>query len=443
MSVNLLDFIDDPAGLSGRLRADIDACSREDVEEFRLEAARRKLQRQAQRIPAVADLLQKRDLDSFVKLDDFVSVMFDDDAYKSYERKWIDTHDYAAMTRWIARFTAVDLSHVDMNGCGSLSEWCRRLEEQVDVLVCHSTGTSGTLSFVPRSRRDRELFASQLLSSFQPYDGDPVYRINRDGSHNDITFFTMAPRQMYRITKGIYDTLEEKFGFNPVQSPVESQAPEFAIAQGRMRKAASTGREAELDNDPIVVAWRDEVNRFNAEYPERLARWTKNLVDNYRGKRIVYQGTSDMAWKLTQQLQSMGVSEAFAPGSIFSLVGGVKDNTQLPPDWQEQVRKTFGADANSFCFSWGMSEINGSSRRCPAGMYHFLPTTIPLLLEPNTRNVLPRTGTQTGQLAMLELISEDSWGGMIAGDAGTIHWDRDCDCGRHGPLMEPDSIRRI
>jgi hypothetical protein len=78
-------------------------------------------------------------------------------------------------------------------------------------------------------------------------------------------------------------------------------------------------------------------------------------------------------------------------------------------------------------------------RRCD----HFLPTTIPLLLEPNTRNVLPRTGTQTGQLAMLELISEDSWGGMIAGDAATIHWDRDCDCGRHGPLMEPDSIRRI
>jgi hypothetical protein len=443
MSVNLLEFVDNPAGLSGRTRADIDACSREHVEQFRMEAARRKLQRQSLRIPVVADLLKGRSVDSFTTLDDFVSVLLDDDAYKSYDADWIDAHDFAAMTRWIARFTAVDLSHVDMNGCSSLSEWCQRLVEQADILVCHSSGTSGTLSFVPRSRFDRELFASQLISSFQPFNPDPVYDIRRDGSRNDITFFTMTPRRQYRITAGIYDALEQKFGFNPVQNPVEFQAPEFAIAQGRMRKAERTGKVAGLENDAIVVAWRDEVNRFNAEFPERLARWTRNLVDNYRGKRIVFQGSSDMAWKLTQELQRMGVTEAFAPGSIFSLVGGVKDNTQLPPDWQEQVRKTFGADANSFCFSWGMSEVNGSMRRCPEGFYHFLPTTIPFLLEPHTRKVLPRHGTQSGQFAMLELNSEDNWGGMISGDSGTIHWDRDCTCGRRGPLMEPESIRRI
>src|SRR5262249_6902799 len=108
-----------------------------------------------------------------------------------------------------------------------------------------------------------------------------------------------------------------------------------------------------------------------------------------------------------------------------------------------QVRDTFGADdANSFAFSWGMSEINGSVRRCPSGHYHFPPTSIPFQLDVQTGRPLPRAGTQTGRLAMLELISEDNWGGMVSGDVATIHWDRDCTCGRHGPLMDPDSIRR-
>jgi hypothetical protein len=76
-------------------------------------------------------------------------------------------------------------------------------------------------------------------------------------------------------------------------------------------------------------------------------------------------------------------------------------------------------------------------------MYHFFVHSIPFLLQPNTRKPLPRKGVQTGQLASLQVISEDCWEGVISGDRGTIHWDRVCACGRDGPLLDPGSICRL
>ena len=90
-----------------------------------------------------------------------------------------------------------------------------------------------------------------------------------------------------------------------------------------------------------------------------------------------------------------------------------------------------------------MSELTGSALRCPQGMYHFTIQSIPFLLEPKTRKPLPRNGVQTGQFAMLEVNSEDCWGGMVSGDRGTIYWDRTCACGRDGPLLDPDSVSRL
>jgi hypothetical protein len=121
----------------------------------------------------------------------------------------------------------------------------------------------------------------------------------------------------------------------------------------------------------------------------------------------------------------------------------VKDGSKLPDDWQEQIRRAKGVEERNLVSGWGMSELTGSALRCPQGMYHFTIQSIPFLLEPKTRKPLPRKGVQTGQFAMLEVNSEDCWGGMISGDRGTIYWDRTCACGRDGPLLDPDSVSRL
>lgn len=434
-ATRLEDYLDAPGDLLLRPRAELESFGRRDVEAFQLAAARRKLQRLADRIPVLGRLLDGRDPSAFDAVDDFVPVLFDEDIYKSYDPQWIDGGEFGRLTRWVDGFTTHDLSGVDMEGCNSLTEWCRRLDEQAGIFICHSSGTSGVLSFVPRSQRDRDLAVDHVVWYSQP--------LFRPQQRNDVTYFCMQARRQYRITQPIYDGLERRYRINPVQALTDFISPEFAIAQGKLRRAAATGTMDACLKNPIVAAHREEVERYQRDLPELIRRWTDNLIENYRGRRIFFQGSFDKAWQITQHFRNAGVTGAFAPESVFSLFGGVKDGSRLPDDWQDQFRRAMGVDESKLVSGWGMSEITGALLRCPRGMYHLMVQSIPFLLEPGTRKPLPRKGTQTGQLALLEVISEDCWGGMISGDRGTIHWDRVCACGRDGPLLEPGSIGRL
>src|SRR5206468_12733912 len=140
--------------------------------------------------------------------------------------EWLDVGDYEALTAWLGRFTANDYSRVDMRGCRNLTEWCQRILDQTGDMVSHSSGTSGTLSFVPRSREDQELFADALMWNFQDQHIGGR-RLFFPGQSNDIVLFSPNPRRMFRITTGIYDALERRYMTPPVQALDVEQRPEF------------------------------------------------------------------------------------------------------------------------------------------------------------------------------------------------------------------------
>lgn len=429
------DYLDDARVLCLGEDSRFDSLGRARIEAFQLAASQRLLARQADRLPIVAELLAGRDPASFATLDDFVAILLDEDAYKSFDQALVEAKDFAGLTRWLDRFTSHDLSGVDMAGCQSLTEWCERLNDQAQIFVCHSTGTSGTLSFIPRSQDDRDQVVDYMVYR-NPHLFRPLER-------NDVTFFTPGVRHVYRITQALYDGLEQRHHTNPVQTLPGFHSPEFHMAQGRMRKAAARGEPDSVQDDPYVRACGAEVTAFQRDFAELTRRWTDNLIENYRGKKIYFQGSFDKAWQITRHFQQAGVSGAFAPESVFALAGGVKDGSVLPEDWLDQFREATGAAPENLVGTWGMSEITGGVPRCAHGNYHFPITIIPFLLEPGTRMPLPRSGVQTGQIALLELNSRDCWGGFVSGDRGTIDWDGTCGCGRPGPLLDPASIARI
>ncbi|CAA0080579.1 Uncharacterised protein [Halioglobus japonicus] len=437
-TIDLNQYLDTPTQLlTPPLNTLLESIGREEIEAFQLEAVKRKVERQAKRIPLVREMLEANRASKFECFDDFAAVLYEDGVYKNYDQAWLKDKEFAKLTRWLDGLTSHDLSGVDMDGCDSLTEWCRRLDEQADIFVCHSTGTSGVLSFVPRSRADRDLIVDSMVW------GNPLL-FDPNKNDNDVTYFTMHPRRQYRILQALFDGLEERYLKYPVQAIGDFLSPEFAITQGMLRQAAASGTLDECYKNPIVAANRDAVERYQRELPQKIKQWTDNLIENYRGKRVFFQGSFDKAWQITQSFRKAGVTGAFDPDSVFSLVGGVKDGTKLPADWQEQFRQAVGVDAGNMTAGWGMSELVASATQvCLHGMHHFYYHSIPFVLEPNTRNPLPRSGVQTGQLAVLDLNSEDCWGGIISGDRGTIQWDSVCSCGREGPLLEAGSVGRL
>ena len=134
-----------------------------------------------------------------------------------------------------------------------------------------------------------------------------------------------------------------------------------------------------------------------------------------------------------------GIRDVFGPGSVLMTGGGSKGRV-LPDNWRQQIFDFIGFD--TYYEFYGMSELMANCPRCSEGNFHIPPVLVPFVLDPDSGKPLPRTGRQTGRFAILDLMPESYWGGLITGDEVTMAgWDEPCGCGRQGLYTLP-TIRR-
>ena len=117
----------------------------------------------------------------------------------------------------------------------------------------------------------------------------------------------------------------------------------------------------------------------------------------------------------------------FAPNSYITIGLGGKGFV-MPDDWFDVVKRFLNFDVDSGEF-YAFSEQTGVSVRCEHGRCHLPPWLIPLILDAETSELLPRTGVQLGRGAFFDLAINGLWGGLITGDKVEIDWS-ECPCGR-------------
>src|SRR5439155_22737789 len=97
----------------------------------------------------LADRLGIKELREF---DDVVPLFFAHTAFKSYPASLLDKKRFDLMTKWLDTLTSHDLSRVDVAGCESIDEWIDRLDAQTPLEVSTSSGTTGTVSIIPKEK---------------------------------------------------------------------------------------------------------------------------------------------------------------------------------------------------------------------------------------------------------------------------------------------------
>ena len=121
-----------------------------DVEALQLEALQLRFAQMKDGVAALEKLAKKQEVTRIQTVEDALPLFFDHRVYKSYPITLIETRDFAKLTAWLDRLTAHDLRKMDLRGLTSLDGWLDRLESY-GMMVGHSTGTTGKLSFIPRS----------------------------------------------------------------------------------------------------------------------------------------------------------------------------------------------------------------------------------------------------------------------------------------------------
>ena len=432
MSISLLP--DNPAAWTYRSWGDLMSIPREEREKLQLEAVRINFRRLRDRIPALKKLADRQGVEAIDKIEDVLPVCFDHRVLKNYPIQIIENRDFPKLTQWLGKLTAHDLSRIDLTGLKTIEEWLGRLEA-FGMLVTYSSGTTGKLSFVPRSYDEfgpwkfHYYNVTLAASGVNCWDNHlptffPGYR---GGYQTMLKMMTLFNREMAGGDANYYTLYD-------THSPADLMA-----LSGRLQSAEDKGEIASLGLDPALLEQRQQMLAQGRSRDGDLEAWFGKLIHQFKGQRVKIGGTFADLYRVAKAGLDKGMTCEFAPGSVLMGGGGMKGYKDAPDDWEDQVKTFFGVPRMGN--QYGFSECIGNAPLCEEGYFHLPPYSVPFLMDPEG-NCLPREGVQKGRFVLVDPIPQSYWGGFTSGDEVTIHWDEDCACGWKSPRIAK-TIRRF
>ena len=412
---------------------------RPEVEAFQLKAVQQRLEKLAPLVSALRSQMDTAGVTGIKTLDDVAPLLFPHTTYKSYPVSLIERSRFDHLTRWLGSVTSIDLSGVDASKCEGIDDWLGLLERTTPLMPYHTSGTTGKLSFFPRTSMECDLWGHHYVKLFEGFGGDPGLKLGGDGVRLPVIY--PAPKNGRYTAQRLNGFLTKYVSPTPEQTyPMagETLSADLQALSGRVRMAQAKG---EISNLKLTEGMRTALKRYIEDMekgPQKAEQFLETMVDKLRGQRVFLNGFAAVHLKAAQSAASRGISGVFAPTSLVATGGGGKGVT-LPPDWLEQISAFTGVKKP--VLSYGMTEVTGLMKMCDEGYYHIPPFFIAYLLDPQTGTLLPRTGTQTGRFACMDLLPSTYWGGIISGDKVTIEWDRACACGRKGTHIHREITR--
>lgn len=437
-----MSLIADDIARYGYLKSnDLFAIGRQEGEALQLGWARRRFEELAPRIQALKEQADQKGVSRIDTLNDLVPLLYNHTVFKSYPLSLLEKNRFDLLTQWFKRLTPLDLSAIDASRCEGIDDWMTLLESRTALKIFHTSGTTGKLSFIPRTTLEFDLWMSTLFKNiwypFGASDRDspgpdlhlpvvyPSVRYGRYAAQQVISYlistFAPSPDQVYTLNNG-------------------TLSADLVSLSGRIRVAQAKG---ELSRMKLNDKQRTEFKRYLQELerrPEETAQFFRQVTDKLRGKRVFVSAVSSALYQASTEGLERGIRGAFAADS-HGLTGGGGKGTVLPAGWMDRVGEFTGVPKPRWELNYGSTEITGPMPLCAQGYYHVPVYFVPFLLHPDSGAILPREGRQTGRFAAFDALAQNMWGGVITGDKVTIEWDRQCPCGRKGAHIH-DSVER-
>jgi len=420
-------WMDDPLGALGRTVTAIHSVPREEAEAVQLAGINLRLAQRREQIVTLAKLADAQGITKVERLEDAAPLLFGHDVYKSYPVSLLAKQRFDQLTKWLSRLTPCDLSGFDPAGCDSIDAWLEKLRAETELDIATSSGTSGTMSFFPKSRKDYLTSVTMLRTNLTQRFGAPP-----DPASFDIPFHVLTP--FYQDGHSTVSRLPAYFldvfckgdrARLHTALPYKASADLMWLAS-RLRAAQAKGDAGKVDVPANLLARRGEWEQLNAEMPALQSTFIKQMVPRLAGEHVAALGITGMFYEIARAGLGAGTRAAFAPGSAVMGGGGGK-GLVLPDDAEAVICEFFGVDRMHD--GYGMTEQNFYLTNCEHGRFHLPPWVAVLLLDPDSGQPLPREGEQVGRGAFFDLSQDGAWGGVVTGDRLFIGYDP-CPCGR-------------
>jgi hypothetical protein len=395
-----------------------------------------------ERVPVLALLAEEQHIHQVREIAQAGPLLLSHSVYKSYPLSVLENGRFDRLTRWLDKLTAHDLSALDASACGSIDEWIDFLDANTELRIKHSSGTTGKLSFVPRSVSEMDTVAKGFMRFFEGFGDEPDAHLRGFDSlpiiHAGYRHGAMGQARLLDAVTRYFHGGDDSWV--TTSNPGRLSADVLSLG-GRIKGAEQRGELGKLKLAPGLLARRDAFEKEQAHSEEHARAFFDDVATRLRGRRVVISGTVPQLADLAEEGRKQGVMAAFARDSLVHIAGGSKGRV-LPDRYRELIVQFIGIDRYPR-LGYGMTEmVNATHRACPLDHYHFRPNIVPFIIDPQTGEQLPRQGTQTGRFGFVDLAIKTHWGGFLTGDEVTLSFgDTPCACGRTGAHVDP-VIRR-
>ncbi len=371
-------------------------------------------------------------------------MLMSDGIFKSYDQSWLDANDFRKMNAWLSEIYHQRVT-VDVDKAQSIDAWIDRLDE-AGIRLVYSSGTSGTLSFVPRDTTTQDLFrvasTNYLIPQLMhrkvgtPWQHFLVWLASQTLSAD--TFGSM--RRMAGLSD--YDAffLDFNSGKTGNQAFEQDLAPSFRkhyclydtnLSPSITRLIARHARtEAEAEQ---VRQFQELVVGHKTENYLRLIGQIRRSVAE--GQKVFIFGTTLQYKELCELMAERHETLPLRKASLLLFGGGWKLFTGKPITREQlmaMMSESFQLPAEMIMEGYSMSEMNAFTLRCEYGRFHIPPVIEPLILD-EALNLMEGNDLH-GSFAFLDPLALAYPGFIISGDE--VHFvDGDCQCGLTGPAV--------
>ena len=434
-----VQLMTDPAGLFNDSITRMHSIPRAELEEIQRLAMDLRFQEHRQSIEILRKLADRLGVNELREFNDVTPLLFAHTAFKSYPSSLMEKKRFDLMTKWLDKLTSYDLSTLDVSDCVSIDGWIDRLDEETPLEVITSSGTTGTLSIIPKSKRGAmktmQMWRMFLFQTFgkEPAEEEPNVQVDviwPNHARGKLGHLRMADMIRTEFTGG------DESRFHALYN--DAIDTDLMFLASRMQLAAARGELDRLKIDPALLQRREEFTAMQERRPREMADFLAKCTRDLAGKRVFMTSAYPLMHQLAEEGLKQGVRGVFAPNSAILTGGGAKGYV-LPENFMDGIREFLGVERIQE--GYGMSEISAFHWACDQGHYHVQPWVIPFLLHPDSGEPLPRRGKVTGRAAFYDLFNEAHWGGVISGDEITIEWDQPCPCGLESVYIHHDIMR--
>ena len=355
-------------------------------------------------------------------------IRFKHSMFKSYPPSLLQNNRFDQINRWLSKLTVHDLTTVDVSRCTGIDDWLRVMDRESPVRICHSSGTTGTLSLLPISIEELERAGRYIRLYFLRRYGDDRKIKPDEYMHVINPGFRHGGSQGMRHNEVFLNYLAlSEDRYHAAHDRMSSDALYLA---GQIRAAKARGQLDRLVVNPAVLKRKKDFDRLQANATTDMQQFLERMTARLEGERVFLSGNWNVLYDFSMAGLATDTKSVFSPDSVVLSGGGAKGMVP-PPNWQQTVCEFAGIERIDM--SYGMSETMAMHMLCEHDRYHLSPWVIPFVLHPDTGESLPREGSVTGRAAFYDLSQNSRWGGYISGDEVTIDWDCQCPCGRTTP----------